>query len=81
MSYLECPALVFCDLAELRVWSARVVVAGLSKAMTLARKNVALRTNLRPHSEAKDPKPLFDFYLMVDWSGGARRRGGGPDAI
>ena len=25
--------------------------------------------------------PLFDFYVMVDWSGGARRRGGRPDAI
>ena len=25
--------------------------------------------------------PLFDFYIMVDWSGGARRRGGRPDAI
>src|SRR5215469_465694 len=25
--------------------------------------------------------PLFDFYIMVDWSGGARRRGGRSDAI
>lgn len=25
--------------------------------------------------------PLFDFYIMVDWSGGARRRGGRADAI
>ena len=24
---------------------------------------------------------LFDFYIMVDWSGGARRRGGRPDTI
>jgi hypothetical protein len=25
--------------------------------------------------------PLFDFYIMVDWSGGARRRGGCSDTI
>ena len=25
--------------------------------------------------------PLFDFYIMVDWSGGARRRGGRADTI
>jgi precorrin-8X/cobalt-precorrin-8 methylmutase len=25
--------------------------------------------------------PLFDFYIMVDWSGGARRRGGRSDTI
>jgi hypothetical protein len=25
--------------------------------------------------------PLLDFYIMVDWSGGARRRGGRADAI
>jgi hypothetical protein len=25
--------------------------------------------------------PLFDFYIMVDWSGGARRRAGRPDTI
>jgi hypothetical protein len=25
--------------------------------------------------------PLFDFYIMVDWSGGARRRGGRSDSI
>jgi hypothetical protein len=25
--------------------------------------------------------PLFDFYIMVDWSGGARRSGGRSDAI
>ena len=25
--------------------------------------------------------PLFDFYIMVDWSGGARRRGKRPDTI
>jgi precorrin-8X/cobalt-precorrin-8 methylmutase len=25
--------------------------------------------------------PLFDFYIMIDWSGGARRRGGRSDAI
>jgi hypothetical protein len=24
---------------------------------------------------------LFDFYIMVDWSGGARRRGGRSDTI
>jgi hypothetical protein len=24
---------------------------------------------------------FFDFYIMVDWSGGARRRGGRPDTI
>jgi precorrin-8X/cobalt-precorrin-8 methylmutase len=25
--------------------------------------------------------PLFDFYIMVDWSGGVRRRGGRSDTI
>lgn len=25
--------------------------------------------------------PLFDFYIMADWSGGARRRGGRSDSI
>jgi hypothetical protein len=25
--------------------------------------------------------PLFDFFIMVDWSGGARRRGGRSDTI
>jgi ABC-type uncharacterized transport system substrate-binding protein len=25
--------------------------------------------------------PLFDFYIMVDWSGGARRRAGRSDTI
>jgi hypothetical protein len=25
--------------------------------------------------------PLFDFYIMADWSGGARRRGGRSDTI
>jgi len=25
--------------------------------------------------------PLFDFYIMADWSGGARRRGGRADTI
>jgi hypothetical protein len=25
--------------------------------------------------------PLFDFYIVVDWSGGARRRGGRSDTI
>lgn len=25
--------------------------------------------------------PFFDFYIMVDWSGGARRRGGRSDTI
>ena len=25
--------------------------------------------------------PLFDFYIMVGWSGGARRRGGRSDTI
>jgi hypothetical protein len=25
--------------------------------------------------------PLFDFYVMVDWSGGARRRGARADTI
>jgi hypothetical protein len=25
--------------------------------------------------------PLFDFYIIVDWSGGARRRGGRSDTI
>jgi hypothetical protein len=25
--------------------------------------------------------PLLDFYIMVDWSGGARRRGGRSDTI
>ena len=25
--------------------------------------------------------PLFDFYIMVDWSGGARRRDGRADTI
>ena len=25
--------------------------------------------------------PLFDFYIMVDWSGGAHRRGGRSDTI
>jgi hypothetical protein len=25
--------------------------------------------------------PLFGFYIMVDWSGGARRRGGRSDTI
>ena len=25
--------------------------------------------------------PLFDYYIMVDWSGGARRRGGRSDTI
>ena len=25
--------------------------------------------------------PLFDYYIMVDWSGGARRRAGRSDAI
>jgi molybdopterin molybdotransferase len=25
--------------------------------------------------------PLFDFYIMVDWSGGDRRRGGRSDTI
>jgi hypothetical protein len=25
--------------------------------------------------------PLFDFYIMADWSGTARRRGGRPDTI
>jgi len=25
--------------------------------------------------------PLFDFYIMVDWSGSARRRGGRSDII
>lgn len=25
--------------------------------------------------------PLFDYYIMVDWSGGARRRGMRPDTI
>jgi molybdopterin molybdotransferase len=25
--------------------------------------------------------PLFDFYIMVDWSGGARRRGSRADTI
>jgi hypothetical protein len=24
---------------------------------------------------------LFDFYIMADWSGGARRRGGRSDSI
>jgi len=29
----------------------------------------------------KNDMPLFDFYIMVDWSGGARRRADRSDTI
>jgi hypothetical protein len=37
---------------------------------------------LVPHRRrSRDDMPLFDFYIMVDWSGGTRRRGRRADTI